>query len=574
MDAQGVISYVADRCRHVTHLHLKLFSRGLVVVDEVARQSRLNEDTDGAGGQYALREETQTTLLDSLLTSLPHVHDLTLSIAHEDIQPEVVWCASTASNLRKLTVNGGLKAMNYIMRKNRRCDLRLLMRIARECTFLESLSVAWDAPELPSSEQELSRMVEMFEALEGFTPASIHRNSSTNSVGRAANAISFGEQVSSLKWLRFDHCELNDMPLEIVFWSCPNLREVDFDSVKVAPDSLHHHINLMAQACPLLRSFKFQNPTGKAGDAYASSLMDGPLLRFSTLTLCLGNQADNVLRGIDHNWGSAHSITVLNIIDVANYDLLFRIMTTMTGLSHLTLGGGLSGLTGNGYSTVESYYLHDMSEGLRLPDFACKDSLQFLDVTRLEFCSLKCHELFFKRVQDMSRLKRLEISFRQLQDARLEETWSDPDEDPNILARSDFYPDKLFDPRSIQQRRRESFDDFGLAYVMPKDNDRGPEGEWRSPYYNSVHWLDNTLYHGQEAPDENERLGKTFAEASARATDKIFVTFPAVEFLYVLDDQPDLRNFWKYEHYISEHMASAVVRMMPKLKVLAFDRAL
>ncbi|KAG0302156.1 hypothetical protein BGZ99_003174, partial [Dissophora globulifera] len=132
MDAQGVIRYVTDRCKQVTHLYLELFSRELALVEEVARQNRLNEDTDGAGGQYAIREETQTTLLDSLLTSLSYFHDLTLSITHGGIQPEVVWCASTASNLSKLTVNGGLKAIRYIMSKNRRYDLRPPIRIAQE----------------------------------------------------------------------------------------------------------------------------------------------------------------------------------------------------------------------------------------------------------------------------------------------------------------------------------------------------------------------------------------------------------------------------------------------------------
>ncbi|KAF8934329.1 hypothetical protein EDD21DRAFT_417263 [Dissophora ornata] len=574
LDARGVVSYVAERCRNVTNLHLKLFSSELVVISDISSQERSNRDSDVSKDtkRFMLREETRTTLLDSLLASLPYVQELTLSIAHEDLRPEVVWCASTLPRLRKMTLYGGLRAMNYVLRKNRRCDWTLLMRIARDCPSLEMLSVGWESPDLQKDEKELMRMADMFQVLENYPSDPSYQDAGCAS-GAIGDPIPAIEKVPSLKWLNVCYCELHDTLLDVVYQSCPNLRELDFRVVKVAPDTLGQHIRTVTQSCPQLRSFKFQEPSANRVP-FAATLLDGPLLQLSSLKLSLGYQGSTMPQNVGAEWVTAHAVNVLDICDLSNYILLFKIMSTMTGLSRLTLGGYMCGQQGSGYSVVETYYDNDKSIDLRLPDFACQDTLQFLDVTQLEFFSLKCHELFFARVQKMPQLKRLEISHRQLQDARLEESWTDPDEDRDFLGKETLYPEKVLDPRSIRSRRRQSYCNYSVAYVKTNDSAYGPEGEQYVHYHPFEHHPFGQN-EGEEDTEDDEFTGvqREIEMAVDAITEKIFLLFPAVEFLYVFDNQP-LREYWKYEHYISEHMASALVMMMPKLKVMAFDRAL
>jgi hypothetical protein len=55
--------------------------------------------------------------------------------------------------------------------------------------------------------------------------------------------------------------------------------------------------------------------------------------------------------------------------------------------------------------------------------------------------------------------------------------------------------------------------------------------------------------------------------------DKIFEAFPAAfEFLYVFDDCPT-QYYRDWLHYISEHMASALIRMVPELRAMTFNSA-
>lgn len=53
-----------------------------------------------------IRSECKTNLLNSLLSELPHISELTLSIAHQDLRPELLWCVPNLTILRKLTIGG------------------------------------------------------------------------------------------------------------------------------------------------------------------------------------------------------------------------------------------------------------------------------------------------------------------------------------------------------------------------------------------------------------------------------------------------------------------------------------
>ncbi|KAF9364037.1 hypothetical protein BGX34_002688 [Mortierella sp. NVP85] len=562
-DTRGVIRYVAEKCRNVYRLHLKLFSPDLVVVKRPGL-----EDGEEAQKGFAMREESETGLLDELLNQLSFVSELTLSIAHEDLQAEVLWCVTSLPNLRTLTVYGGLQFMTTLARKNKRCNWALIAQVARGCSSLQSLTVGWDSPAT-------------------VTPVPSKR----------IDGISHAP-IPSLRSLNVCFSNADPSLLEQVYPYCPNLRELIFQSVKIADYALKQHIQVVAASCPRLTSFKFEADTYGAMQIHAHTLLDGPLLSISSLRLSLGRQDPEFIRNI--NLGSSTSfISVLHLADVTSYELLFKIMTSMAGLCRLTLSGYLSGdgaRNRNGYSSVKTYYENDRYLTSRLSEFACKDTLMFLDVTHLVMSSLKFHALFFQRVQGLTQLKRLEISHRQLQDARLEETWTDDenpdhltnasvcpnetidpgmildtrleetqtdlDEDPDRLTRSSVYPDKVIDPRTIPRRLKQNLCVFGIAYVRTRDSDDGPEGGhvphtgWGSPERLSDEVLE-AGFHGQVTT----------------LPDKTFILFPSVEFLYVFDCNP-IRGYWEKEHYISEHMASALVRMMPELKVLAFDRAL
>ncbi|KAF9993111.1 hypothetical protein BGZ79_002257 [Entomortierella chlamydospora] len=559
LDSRGVAGYVAEKCRNITQLHLKLFSPDLVIVDSKSKQERCGNDPQKIKRSFALKEESKTDLLDSLFAKLPYVSELTISFAHEGLQPEVLWCLKKLHRLRKLVINGGLRAgKKCILRKNWKCNWPLLMRVARECQFLESLTVAWEsrrALDLVSEEEVFAGLGEIFNDMT--TPPK-------DETTKTRISIPVSEQVQSLRWLHISDCEIHCSLLDIVYASCPNLRGVGFKSVKVTPIVLEENIEVLTSSCPLLRSFEFYDPP-MSGDYKA--LLEGPLLNLSTLKVDIGIQTAQKFNGLGDLCRGVHSVTSLDLSNIYSYRYLMEIMVNMTGLTHLKLSGALFGEVAraqgdSGYGYVKSYFREDLSQELRLPAFACQDTLQSLDVTELELGSLKFHKLFFDRVQAMPQLRRLEISNRQVQDARIEETWTDPDEDPDLLNKDSFYPDKVIDPRLIVKRRQFNYRHFNLAYAHTKDRMRGPEGE-------EIHYRYFWAQHHNNGSDDDAAL----TAAVDAIPDKVFCLFPAVEFLYVYDDDFK-RDYWNQEHYISEHIASALVRMMPKLKVMAYDKAL
>ncbi|KAF9903933.1 hypothetical protein BX616_001480, partial [Lobosporangium transversale] len=556
-DTRGTVSYVAERCQNVSELHLKLFSPSLVDVDAIVMLK--GDGNPSLGKPFGLQHETRTTLLDSLLTKLPFITDLTISLADEKLKPEVLWCVTKISRLQRLTVNGGLPTKNYILRRNWSCSWDLLMQVARECPTLDSLSVAWESRRLIDTIPDiqdvvLENMREMYFAIEGIQEMT----------DNTPTVTSIPLPVPSLKRLDISCCETYDGLLDQILQSCSNLREVTFQSVKTIAGTLDNCIQTLTIFCSRLRAFSFEPATDDDSD-YSKVLLDGPLLNIPCLKLSLGRVSLDSIQSVGLRWDGAHSITVLDI-SINNYMFLFKLMTTMTGLEHLTLRGSLYGVSCESHEDLLKYFENEKVPYLALPEFASQSTLKSLNLTQLEFGSLKCHQLFFDRVQRLPQLRQLELSHRQVQDARLEETWmdlGDPQMSSDITQGRTGYPYTIFSPATIKIRRRPNYNMYGVAYANTLDSGYGPENELRTMYYTPT-WVADQQQQLQY--DDVERIVNLIP-------DKTFRHFPAVEFLYIYDDSPTY-NFIKEEHYLSEHMASALVQMMPKLKVMAFDRSL
>ncbi|KAF9432357.1 hypothetical protein BGZ76_010914 [Entomortierella beljakovae] len=543
LDRKGVTSYVAEKCKNITQLHLKLFTPDLITLRDQTQQQPPTPIES-----FAQKEDCETNLLDSLLSKLPFISELSIYLANEDIQPEILWCATKLPQLRKLKISGGLNGGNYIMHKNWRCNWPLILRIVRECPNLHSLDVSWKNSKQTSSLQTATQ-----ETIE------------ENPVKAIAISPSI-EHIPSLKYFNVSNCQLGANTLESIFRSCPNLREVGYKSIEITPSDLEKNIEVLMSSCHQLKLFEFLDQPSY--NTCLPVLFDGPLLSIPKLSL------DARTYGVPPKWGlegwtfPMSFVTSLELKGVNNYTFVLTLLTNINSLYHLTLEGDL---LGRSWASMTSYldywYINDQSSGGRLPNFSSQDTLQSVDVSRLNLGSFKFHELFFGRVQALTGLKRLEINNRQLQDARIEETWMDPDADQNIdLSKESLYPEKVINPNHIRARRGENYLRFGLAYAHTKDRQRGPEGE--EVYYR--YFSSQSLI----MPDESNPEGlSAFNGAVDRIPDKIFTLFPTVEYLYVHDDLP-VRDYKNMEHYISEHIASAIVLMMPKLKVLAYDKYL
>ncbi|KAG0210650.1 hypothetical protein BGX28_009076 [Mortierella sp. GBA30] len=586
LDSKGVVAYVSDRCKNVTQLHLKLLSPNLIRMKKSTQEKDLY--------QCIAREHHETTLLDGLLSKLSHVTELTLSIAHQDVQPEVLYSIANLQRLRKLTLYGGLKAPGFIMKTNRRCDWNLIMQIAKECPSLESLSVGWECRPLMSPDQKHE----------------CHRKTLVRTLAMCQkmaqdNPFAPSKQVPNLKWLHLLHMDVFDSDLDIVYRYCPNLREVTFDSVGMSFKVFANNLKMLAVLCPLLRSLTMPEPDNtdlgsfEASSKEAESLLDGSLSNLNSVRLSAGYlrcysllvyqdgglpkslflTALNLYQRIH-----CHSITVLHVTQLDHYDMLFSILTTVSGLTHLTLSGDLMGCEANSYDVVESYHKNDRDPDLCLPSFASQDTLKLLSVRHLDMLSLKFHQLFFARVQRMKRLERLEVSFKQIQDARLEETWLDPDGDVIFSKHTDglIYPEKALNPETFSTIRERNYKLFGVCYVHHGVLQYGPEGEnYRS--WRFTPFLNDNEQDQDSHPEEGELNTVSSSLSAARsqhklaaiafATERTFSLFPAVKYLYVHDGHPT-RLSRERGHYISEHMASALARMMPELKVMSYDRNL
>ncbi|KAF9118132.1 hypothetical protein BGW39_001458 [Mortierella sp. 14UC] len=556
LDAKGVVAYVAERCRNVMALHLKLFTPELVIVDQRAKDRRLKKtwaldagDKDGNNSndsdqmrQFGIRSECKTDLLDSLLSKLPWVSELTLSIAHEDLRPEVLWCVPTLTKLRKLTVLGGLPSMDYILHKNRQCDWDLLLRVSRECKYLNSLAVSWEAHALnyDSVNQHRFKMSEMFESLE--TPSAPEL--------KKRPAVPLNEQSRSLRSLSISSCELHAFQMDFFYRSCPNLRAVEFKAVQATPIVMEKNLASLAQSCPNLLSFKHLNIHRKGERVnYSKTLLAAPTSNIHSITLSVAEHDSMSVFGNDseekdETWTLPASVTSLNIRDVRHASVILDAITTVPGLSQLTIDGYItdSRWTQSQFpepmaSVLTRTYRNEKDPLFRLPTFASQESLSYLDISTLDIGS--CRTLFkilFRWIQGLKKLKFLKMAREHVIAANLHLTWSD-----DTLAGGDDQP-------------RTSAATTTAATTAAVTEELAP-GE----------------------PDENghsynhNSSGEDWESMAETDDERIFTWFPTVEHLYLVEMDTYAR-FNERKPFLTIHQASALVRMMPRLKAMSFNR--
>ncbi|KAF9138833.1 hypothetical protein BGX30_008712 [Mortierella sp. GBA39] len=531
-DREGVAGYVVERCRNVEVLHLKLFSDRLVVVDTEAMERRLREawENDGAGvkntdqeRQFGIRSECKTDLLDSLLSKLPCVSELTLSIAHEDLRPEVLWCVPTLTRLRKLTIAGGLPGNGYIIHKNRQCDWDLILRTSRECKYLNSLSVSWESNKPQDANHDADH--------------------------QAPAALPTSEQFLSLRALSLAHCELPGSQMDLIYRSCPKLSAVEFKAIDTSSLIVEKSLKVLAQSCPNLLSFKFLDASRKNDRIdYSTSLLTGPSTSLLSLTLSItahnsrtmfGNKPaadrDYTVNNKDATvWTPPASITSLNIRDVRYPQVLLDIIaSTPAGLTHLTIDGYIGNsyalryaifptFTDNSFSTIDGMYKLEKDPLLRMPTFGCLDTLAYLDISTLDVTdSRQLFKILFRRVQNLRVLRFLKMARAHVLAANLELSWSD-----DTLARED--------------------DQLGAT--------------------TSTTATEPTL----EAEEEEEQAVQDWEPSDDQDCEKAFIWFPTVEHLYLVDTE--YRRYHDLNPFLTQHQASALVRMMPQLKVMSFNR--
>ncbi|KAK5815658.1 hypothetical protein F5H01DRAFT_321159 [Linnemannia elongata] len=544
-DREGVAGYVVDRCRNVEALHLKLFSPDLVLVDGEVMERRLREawENDGAEGkdadqerQFGIRSECKTDLLDSLLSKLPYVSELTLSIAHEDLRPEVLWCVPTLTSLKRLTIVGGLGSNGYIVHKNRLCNWDVILRTSRECKYLNSLSVSWESHKTQDANLDghISKVSEMFETLE------IQESSATD---QAPPLVPKSEQFPSLRTLAVSSCEMHLFQMDFFYRSCPNLRAVEFKVTDTSPLIVEKNLKVLAQSCPNLHSFKFLDASKKNDRIdYSTSLLTGPSTSLHSLTLSVTAHNSRTVFGNsptadrdhtannkgDTKWTPPGSITSLNIRDVRYPQVLLdTIASTPAGLTHLTIDGYISNsyafryaifqtFNDNSFTIIDGMCEREKDPLLRMPTFGCLDTLEYLDVSTLYVAdSRKLFKILFRRVQDLRVLRFLKMARAHVLAANLELSWSD-----DTLARQDDQLEATTTESTLEAEEEEVVQDW-------------------------------------EPSDDQDR-------------EKVFVWFPTVEHLYLLDTES--RRYHSRNPFLTEHQASALVRMMPRLKVMSFNR--
>ncbi|KAG0282580.1 hypothetical protein BGZ96_000324 [Linnemannia gamsii] len=542
-DVKGVVAYVAERCRNVEALHLKLFSPGLVVVDTDAMKRRLREayEDDGAGEnqsvdsdkdpdreqQFGIRSECRTDLLDSLLSKLPYVSELTLSIAHEDLRPEVLWCVPTLTRLRKLTIGGGVLLTEYILHKNRHCNWDVILRTSRECKYLNSLSVSWESNNLQDAnlDTHVSKVSEMFKSLEV--------QDSLASDQKQQPAVPKTEQFLSLRALSVFSCEMQASKMDLFYRSCPNLRGVEFKSIQASSGIMENNLRSLALSCPNLLSFKLLNASKTTSPIdYSTSLLTSLRTTIHSLTLSETAHITTTVFGnnyserdytsnnkIETKWIPPLSVTTLNVRDIRNTAVLIDIITSApTGLTHLTIDGYITNmpylyqysiytdLYPNESDTItEHLFKLENNPLLRLPTFSCVETLSYLDVSSLEVAD----------IQELKALKFLKMARQHVVEAKLEMTWS---------------------------------------------NDTLDGGEDH---------LEDTAATATTTAEQEQELDNSNA-FEEQNYEKVFVWFPTVEHLYLVDT--DYCRYSARRPFLTTHQASALVRMMPRLKAMSFNR--
>ncbi|KAF9304396.1 hypothetical protein BGZ91_008930 [Linnemannia elongata] len=353
--------------------------------------------------------------------------------------------------------------------------------------------------------------------------------------------------------------------MDFFYRSCPNLRAVEFKSVQASTHIMEKNLKSLALSCPNLLSFKLLDAC-KTSDRinYSTSLLASPRTSLHSLTLSVianatatvfGNDppADN---GYAHpyykddaKWTPPPSVTSLNVRDIKHPTVLLDIITsTPAGLTHLTIDGYISDKPYNysyyyyntplrkSSSLVDRLYKLEKDPVLRLPTFACGNTLEYLDISTLDVSERRnLYKILLWRIQELKGLRFLKMGREHVLAANLEWSWSD---------------DTLVGKGGV--------DDDGQAGETPETAIAVPdEGEDENNNYNHSETIEVEQEEDWEPSNDQDR-------------DKVFVWFPTVEHLYLVDTES--RRYHSRNPFLTQHQASALVRMMPRLKVMSFNR--
>ncbi|KAF9932265.1 hypothetical protein FBU30_008560 [Linnemannia zychae] len=582
LDTTNVVLYVAERCRNVARLHLKLFSPDLIIFDDEAykaRQRNIREMDDYENKKrhshnsnsnyhsdyfyyFGIRSECKTELLDALFSKLPWVSELTLSIAHEDLRPEILWCVPTLKRLRKLTVLGGLPCNGYISHKNRQCDWNVLSRICQECGLLDSLVVSWEKhiPLENPSDRQLIWMSEMFASLETESPVISSLSSKTQR--RSNFSVPQSERLQRLTTLCVSHCKLQALQMGLFYQSCSNLHTVEFKAVDAKPKDMEENLKSLVKSCPRLGIFRLvDTPQKNISNVvdYSTSLLTHPMTSLYSLTLSVpskqsrtvfGNEpnVDPYLRQEYQTWTSTSNIPSLNIRDILQASVVLDVITTVRGLEQLTLDGYVdyrdSYWRPDLYDTpldIKKLYNVEHDSLLRLPAFASQETLTYLDISTLDIEGApELFKLVFWRIQELKRLRFLKISRKQVKAAGLGAKWQ---------GRSRNLENA---PVTAHSSEVELANNEGEDSNTDDNNNDGNNGSHHSS-------SDGNNYGSSNA---------TTAQASSDSKE-VFKWFPTVEHLYLVEMDKSIR--YKWGEFLKPHEVSELVRMMPKLKAMTFN---
>ncbi|GJJ75139.1 hypothetical protein EMPS_07497 [Entomortierella parvispora] len=425
----GLIAYVAERCRNVTTLDLKLYSSHLAMKMESAGRDPASTQRQEKG------EDHQTPVLDALFQKLTHVTDLSLSIVHEDLDQSVVNSVRHLPQLRNLTLLGGLRGnASYMIKKNRRCHWPSLAGILQKsCPLIETLSVAWESPLATLAEKELQDQQQE----------------------RGSEPL-----LTSLRAVDLSYCRFQDEhQLDNLFWASPNLRRFTLDMVSDPNAVLNHQLITMIKACPRLVSFQCLRPVLsdtpkefnfyflKSSDIQALSdlVLSGSSMNGFLWELIIqkkeGVDSDSyycalpAIRTMEPSF-LTNSVTSLTLKDISDMSPIWATLQVFPRLERLTL---------DGQGKWQSRWLyHNFESGTKLTDSlglpeqkvrllqsevsmapACAETLRFLDMSKLEFHNDEASGIFSKIVvQRMKRLKHLHLSTDHIRAAFLQKTWS------------------------------------------------------------------------------------------------------------------------------------------------------
>ncbi|KAF9580923.1 hypothetical protein BGW38_002239 [Lunasporangiospora selenospora] len=388
-DIDGALADVANRCRNIERLHLKLFSSDLTTNMCPAQKSTQQQDLCLEPANVG----KDVPVLDMLLSKLPNVSDLTISLADYDLAPQIVWCATQlSSQLLSLSLRGGLRCPTYFMNKNSLCDWAVIMDVVRELPRLDSLSVHWkNTISIPDESPRIT-----------------------------SRSQTDGLQNFSLKRLEIMYAQFGDETLlDAVFKACPNIHSVRLSSTKAStPSIIDNAINRLLSSCKSLKSLQYNgsDSTHCSNEIFRENSDAWTFLSQLTLSSVTMTAANLQLLGKN----APATLYKLDLSSIECVEKFSTILESFNNLSSLRLAGTLAKefQYGHEYEKEARYFFF-----AKIPLFASGDTLEHLDFSELIIQSFVIHERVFDRIQQLPRLTHLDVNFNHLVMADLEVTW-------------------------------------------------------------------------------------------------------------------------------------------------------